>query len=742
MYLKSLEIIGFKSFAKKTNIGFTTPVTAIVGPNGSGKSNVAEAFRFVLGEQSVKSMRGKKGEDLIWNGGKDIPRLNRASVKATFDNTTRLFSKCDFDEVTIERVINRDGNNEYLLNNTEVRLKDINEILAEAHVGTTGHHIISQGEADSVLSCSNMERREIIEDALGLKIYEWKKTESEKKLQKTLDNMQQIDGLRKELSPHIRFLKKQVEKIEKSREDRGTLLNLYREYFAKEKSYLDFEKNRLGELLSTPKKDLSNIEREIENLRNTLDLDNTQNKDEDKLLEIGNKIAEIRQKKDVLTRETGRLDGAIYSLNKTIEREKLKNSANEDKIIYVRDVETLVIQIESLHSINDVKVLFNEVINNLKTFITRFKSKIDTSIIDEYTKELENLKRDKSKIDDELSKIDMELSRSNLEYEEMRNVLMREKNKKSEAEKNLIIAVTKQNELRMHIQSINQELMRLENDEDVFKKAKDEAHILLGRDAVSFEDMVYVKELRSIQHDRMKQIERLKYKIEESSFGNADEIIKEYKETSERDTHLEREISDLIKAEDELRNIISDLNKRIDKEFRDGIEKINSEFDRLFRIMFGGGYAKLNVVRMPEKKKKIVEDDIEPQIFDVKEEEDDIREGLEVDVSLPTKKVKGLMMLSGGERALTSIALLFAISRVNPPPFIILDETDAALDESNSRKYGDMIESLSQQSELIIITHNRETMSRAGALYGVTMNADGASRLLSIIFDEAVRVAK
>jgi chromosome segregation protein len=254
--------------------------------------------------------------------------------------------------------------------------------------------------------------------------------------------------------------------------------------------------------------------------------------------------------------------------------------------------------------------------------------------------------------------------------------------------------------------------------------------------------MVYVKELRSIQHDRMKQIERLKYKIEESSFGNADEIIKEYKETSERDTHLEREISDLIKAEDELRNIISDLNKRIDKEFRDGIEKINSEFDRLFRIMFGGGYAKLNVVRMPEKKKKILEDDIEPQIFDSKEEEDDIREGLEVDVSLPTKKVKGLMMLSGGERALTSIALLFAISRVNPPPFIILDETDAALDESNSRKYGDMIESLSQQSELIIITHNRETMSRAGALYGVTMNADGASRLLSIIFDEAVRVAK
>lgn len=124
------------------------------------------------------------------------------------------------------------------------------------------------------------------------------------------------------------------------------------------------------------------------------------------------------------------------------------------------------------------------------------------------------------------------------------------------------------------------------------------------------------------------------------------------------------------------------------------------------------------------------------------DEDDGAREGIDINVSLPRKKVKGLMMLSGGERALMSIALLFAISQVNPPPFIILDETDAALDEANSRKYGDMIESLSHYSQLILITHNRETMSRAGVLYGVTMGSDGASKLLSIQFEEAVKVAK
>ena len=124
------------------------------------------------------------------------------------------------------------------------------------------------------------------------------------------------------------------------------------------------------------------------------------------------------------------------------------------------------------------------------------------------------------------------------------------------------------------------------------------------------------------------------------------------------------------------------------------------------------------------------------------DEEQETEIGIEIDVSLPRKKIKSLEMLSGGERALTSIALIFALSQVNPPPFLVLDETDAALDEANSKRYGDMLETLSKHSELIVITHNRETMSRAGVLYGVTMGKDGASKLLSIEFNDAVAVAK
>ena len=200
MYLKSLEISGFKSFAKKSSLDFKSAVTAIVGPNGSGKSNVAEAFRFVLGEQSIKSMRGKKGEDLIWNGSEEQPRANRALVKAIFDNKKKIFN-LDFDEVSIERVVNRDGVNEYSINGTQVRLKDVLELLAGAHVGASGHHIISQGEADRILTSSIKERRSMIEDALGLKVYQYKRVESERKLEKTFENISQVESLRREIAP-------------------------------------------------------------------------------------------------------------------------------------------------------------------------------------------------------------------------------------------------------------------------------------------------------------------------------------------------------------------------------------------------------------------------------------------------------------------------------------------------------------------------------------------------------------
>ena len=221
-------------------------------------------------------------------------------------------------------------------------------------------------------------------------------------------------------------------------------------------------------------------------------------------------------------------------------------------------------------------------------------------------------------------------------------------------------------------------------------------------------------------------IEKFKIRLEDSSISGMEEVHKEYKDTSERDAFLARELLDLDKSAKTLSELIKELETRLASEFSSGLESINKEFGKLFVAMFGGGEASLVLTK-------------EEAGLDGGEK---LEEGLDIKVSLPKKKIRGLMMLSGGERALTSIALIFAVSQVNPPPFIILDETDAALDESNSKKYGDLVEILSKHSQLILITHNRETMSRAGIIYGVTMGSNGISKLLSISFDKAVEASK
>src|SRR3989339_679530 len=237
MKITSLEINGFKSFAKKTSFTFSAPITAVVGPNGSGKSNVTECFRFVLGEQSMKSMRGKRGEDLIWSGSPDVPRLSRASVKLVCDNRDKALP-IDYDEVIVERIVYRDGQSEYHLNGSQVRLKDVQELFAKVNIGASGHHIASQGEADHMLSASPKERRGMVEDALGLTSYQYQKIESERKLAETRSNMEKVESMKRELEPHLRYLKRQVEKAEKAEETRKALANLYVNFFAREDARL------------------------------------------------------------------------------------------------------------------------------------------------------------------------------------------------------------------------------------------------------------------------------------------------------------------------------------------------------------------------------------------------------------------------------------------------------------------------------------------------------------------------
>ncbi|MFA6338800.1 MAG: AAA family ATPase [Candidatus Paceibacterota bacterium] len=754
MYLKSLELTGFKSFARKSSLEFTSPITSIVGPNGSGKSNIAESFRFVLGEQSIKSLRGKRTEDLIFNGSKDMGRLNRASVKVVFDNSAR-FLNVDFDEVTLERIVHRDSQSEYFINGSPVRLKDIIELLASAHIGSSGHHIISQGEADKILNASIKERREMFEDALGLKIYEYKREESEKKLFKTEENIKQVESLRREIAPHIKFLKKQVEKLERARAMKDDLIVFYKEYFKRETIYLSNQKENLKNKIEKPREELQGLNKELQELREKL------SKLEDKsgrnkvLLSLEREMQEIRSKKDTLSREIGRIEGAISYEERQLNRANERASSNNNKLIPLSDVEEFEKEIVELSNkanqesdLGLIKSIFQDLLKRFHQFIEYRREKVDEESKKISQDEINKLKEKKGYTEVELKTVADRENSLNQEYMKVKTDIEAEKDSGMEVQKKIFEIMTRQNELHGFISLTSTEEDRVRVEEEEFKQELREAMILAGREAVSYENFEVptdvLNEERRMQVERRRNIEKIKIRLEEIGGGSSDDILKEYNEAEERDAFLAREIDDLNRSAMSLKQLIDELKQKLNEEFQSGILKINIEFQKYFNLMFGGGEASVVVVREKKKKRSQgegLEEEGESYLSQMTEEEE-IEEGIDIHINLPRKKIKGLMMLSGGERALTSIALLFAMSQVNPPPFIILDETDAALDEANSRKYGDMVENLSKHSQLILITHNRETMSRAGVIYGVTMAGDGVSKLLSISFDDAAAVAK
>ena len=750
MYLKELSINGFKSFAKKAELGFTAPITAIVGPNGSGKSNVAESFRFVLGEQSVKSMRGKRGEDLIWGGSTEVTRGNRASVMIVLDNSKRVFP-LDFTEITIERVVHRDGVNDYLLNGSPVRLKDIQELLASANIGSTGHHIISQGEADRILSAGGKERREMIEDALGLKIYQYKKQEAERKLAKTAENVAQVESLRREAAPHLRYLEKQIQKIEKSLELQVVLKTTYAEYLKREDVYIAFHHDRLTALRAEPTKKLTAIQAELTAAKELLKA--TEEKQEaDILIGAEEGVAKATRDRQQAERDYSKCEGQIVLLTRRIEDQERRAKQIEGKAIPYAEMKNFMTsleqQVEKALQKDEVSYLqrtLSDIIHKLKLFLERSEGVKDTTIDFDRT-EKERLEKELAIL---IAKVEATAASEDVArrvYRELEQKRVEEATSGREAERAVFRLVGEARELETSLERIDRELSVLERDRAEFKQELQEAVALLGRSAADYftyeikdssgslvANETVSSEERSQQRTRRHELEKLKIRLEELGVGATDDVIKEYKDAKERDEFLVRELADLAASIEQLRALIVELEGKLNEQFSVGIEKIGVEFNRFFTLMFGGGEAGL--VRVVEKVKN--EDG---EVVD--ETDNGVSDGIELAIKLPNKRVKGLEMLSGGERALTSIALIFAMSQVNPPPFIILDETDAALDEANSRRYGDMIQALAEKSQLILITHNRETMSRAGVLYGVTMGGDGISKLLSIKLDEAVAVAK
>lgn len=978
MYLKEISATGFKSFADKLTISLDGKTTCIVGPNGSGKSNIVDAVRWVLGEQSVKSLRGDSNmSDVIFSGSKNRNALNAATVSLTFDNSDNYIN-IPYNEITVKRRVYRTGENEYFINNEKCRLKDITDLFLDSGIGKSSFNIISQGEVQKIVSESSYDRRVIFESAAEVLKYKKRKEDALKKLDKTHTNLERVNDIIAELEIQVEPLKEQSIKAEEYLKIKNELKNI-------EVALLSSEITTINEEYQLTKEKIEKLNNEIMNLgvqsnksdTELLDLKNNLSKIELTIKELNNRLLSLTKEEEKINGEKNILkerqkydasNSKVHENISSLKEEKLKkeNIIHLDKI----DLDTLQNELESIKSeINNLTLLsntskkeyqdsFNEynektrlladidhkigiiedyinnggtinnsikailnnprlrgihqtlgalleidekylkaldvslggskqfivvenedsaksainylkdnklgratffpisvikprgvdldtlnVVRNMQGFISvlmdvvKYDSKyynvvsnqvgnvllvdnidnankiskaisqrykivtLDGDIVHiggtmtggslntsksifEEKHELETLKVKRREIAEVISTLEENIKSSTSKLEDnsekirQKEIVLIQTQEKYNAKKSSLDITNEEynniiNELRslenLVDSSLSKEedrIMKLyyetsrEKEEvvrEIARSTKEKDKISSTIDNIEATNKLnntslYTKEkelktleiniskmdvlldnyLRILSEDYEMTYEKARsnyilemdtkearsivnsYKNRIKQIGMVNvQAIEDYKRVSERYNFLNSQKDDLLNAKDTLLEIINEMDTVMKEEFLTTFNKIDKEFQEVFKQLFKGGSASLKLTNP-----------------------DDLLEtGVDIIASPPGKKLTSINLLSGGEKTLTAICLIFAILNVKPIPFCLFDEVEAALDEANVDNFGKYLNNYKDKTQFLIITHKKRTMEYANTLYGITMQESGVSKLVSVKLD-------
>lgn len=744
MYLEKLEVQGFKSFVHKTLLEFPQPrgsekrgIAAIVGPNGSGKSNVADSIRWVMGEQSMKSLRGKKSEDIIFSGTDRLARVGMAEVSLYLNNEDRR-APIDFSEIVISRRLYRSGESEYMLNKKKVRLQDITMLLAQAQFGAKTYSIIGQGMVDAILMASPLERKEYFDEAAGTRPLQLKKEEAEHKLALAEDNLRQGDVLINEITPRLRSLTRQVKRLERREEVATQLKSVQLTYFGSLLHEVITSLEEEQAALTKYQAKRHSTEEELRALEAKFAALEKASSAGDRYAELEHEHRELWERKTSLREKLVNLKGELASL--AARRSAVEQSAipRERLSPIYFELEAVVGRLVELHDDESpaARDELRATVAKLRGHLTALKQEIvverghDADEAETIESAIQALLGEEKQLDEALTATKEKMRTFHSEEDEKSKVFF---------------------ELERQLQTKRQEVGSVMNEENA--KQVSVARLATTRDsleAAAREDLGDVPNhqdhfalLSEPEKDLLKrQMEQLKNQL--ATIGAIDpETQKEYEETQARFDFLTGQAEDLRKGIADLKKVIRDLGETIEKQFSSAFQKISVNFEHFFKILFNGGIAKL--VKIPVAVGSVVVEEGEVAVPDPLETGPRKRPieklGIDIQATPPGKRLKNINMLSGGERALTSLALVCAIISNNPSPFVVLDEVDAALDEANATRFAEIIESLSHQTQFIVITHSRATMHQSNILYGVTMGDDGASKILSLKLEDIIKDA-
>ncbi len=834
MYLKHLEIIGFKSFADRTRLDFDPGLIAIVGPNGCGKSNVSDAIRWVLGEQKPTALRCSKLVDVVFNGTDTRKPLGLAEVSITFTDCEKELGT-DYHEVTITRRVYRDGSGEYFINKQQSRLKDVQHLFMGTGIGTSSYSVMAQGQIDAILSSKPEDRRAVFEEAAGITKFKADRKDALRKIEQTEQNLLREADVLREMKRQIASLQRQVGKAQKYKELRDQLrgLDIYvsknrihgydeeLEQNARSRNEIDAaiaeaqdtvtaaeslaqdlhaQVHVLEDRLQALAGQQAAAEAEYSRAREVIGVNATRveeyrayiARDRNEIVQTKTTLEEVAMQAESLDQKAQLLTDSLSAAKTAQEAEEADFNALQDAIDAQR-AEVAAKRREVADTtrtgtlVNDADVNRNGAVETWRagTTVTTMMKREDlmalvTSAEDALREmELKHIPASQrlterriaaSQMEQELSFIGQQRDAANRRRAELAHAVEGREDQIAGYEDSIRRLTDESGDLLSQLDELKekasafvdcindgrgQRAEMLEKitvaDQDAARKradldrAKDvrsrlevaSAEATMRRQNVYehlqdeyglFADAVMREPDPEWKKGVVPPLSELEGTVgclqaEIAALGPVNMVaIDECRELEERYAKEKAQEEDLLAAKAQLLDLINNLNGTSGGMFRSTFEQANKNFQTMFTRLFGGGEARLVLLE---------------------NEEDPLECGIDIIARPPGKRPQSVTLLSGGERTMTAVALLFSIFMIKPAPFCMLDELDAALDDANIGRFVEQLKEFLRQSQFLIITHNQHTIAGSDLVYGVSQQEKGVSRVISMkLSDLGVKAKK
>ena len=703
MHLRSIRLRGFKSFPDPVEVRLEPGVAVVVGPNGSGKSNVADAIVWAAGSLSPTELRAEKPDDVLFAGGRDRSAAAFCEVELLFDNEDGS-GPLEFSEVSIARRLHRGGEGEYLVNKARVRRTDLVELLADVGLGAELHSVIGQGRVEQILASKPAERRALVEEAAGLGAFKQRRHRAELKLARVELQVERARDVEEEVRKRLRPLALQATAAERAEKLAGEIEQRRARIAAAE---LEVVERRLAEVME--RKTAADLERKQRDER------------------LSGVLEERRRAEEELAEAAGRHEqatAALYRLRSAIERVELRREGAEESAKTLRAEaarpklpilgdQSYEGALAAARAWDATPADFSRALNRLREahaegvdavlvhtdrqvwFATgsigqaaetpRERPHDELAAASERVASLLEGAAEKAvRFEPPLrARVDAGGSRSGELGDALRELGARE------AELRLAAG-----ESAERLTAVGIEAAGLERERAELLACLPEGDV---PEALSEEE---VEQLRA-------EIERLERRRE--TLGQVNPLAaEEHKREKARLEELSRQRQDLEQSLAELAKLRDDLAATVEQRFTETYAAVERHFAEVAGTLFPGGSGRL-----------------------VTTEEEGEEPGIEIELQPGGKRVTRLSLLSGGEKALGAISFLFALFLARPCPFYLLDEVEAALDDTNIGRFVELLRRFSDRAQFIVVTHQKRTMEAADILYGVTMAGDGVSQIVS-----------